>query len=65
MADLLRKQVDDFKRGIVIAALKETGGNIAAVGRKFGRNKSSMYNTLRILGVNAKDYRPQFETYLE
>ena len=59
MSDLLKEQVDDYKRGILIEALRETGGNVAAVARKFGRHKSSVFNTLRFLGINAADYRPK------
>ena len=59
MSDLLKRQVDDYKRKLLVDALKECGGNIAAVARKFGRHKSSVFNTLRFLGINAADYRPK------
>lgn len=65
MGDLLMKQVNEFKRKLLIDALKETGGNLSAVGRKFQRKPASVLNTLRQLGINAKDYRPNVRTYLE
>ena len=63
MADLLMEQVNNYKREILIDALKETGGNLSAVARKFQRKPASVFNTLRALGINAADYKPKYKKY--
>lgn len=59
MGDLLRKQVDDYKREILIKLLIEKEGNVAAVGRALKRSKTSMWTTIQRLGINPGKYRPK------
>ncbi len=43
----------------VAQALTDSGGNVAEAGKRLGMSRSVLYETLRRLKLDAKNFRPQ------
>ena len=49
----LPQQVDSFEAGLVAAALKDSGGNVAAAAERLGIPKKTLYDKIRKYGLGA------------
>jgi transcriptional regulator of acetoin/glycerol metabolism len=54
----LQRAIDAAARGEILAALKETDGNVVHAARLLGISQPGMYKRLAALGIDPARYRP-------